>query len=481
MFAGCDLGSGDKEPVCEGHAVGETWEADDGCNTCQCTEEGESCTLMACMPDCEGHLPGDTWDAEDGCNTCSCTEEGIACTEMACLPDCEGHALGETWDADDGCNTCHCTEDGVGCTVMACLPDCDGHELGDSWDADDGCNTCTCIEEGIACTAMACLPDCDGHELGESWTAEDGCNVCECSMDGIACTDDVCPPDCDGHEIGETWDADDGCNTCTCTEEGIACTAMACLPDCDGHELGETWDAEDGCNTCTCTENGIACTEMACAKTCDEVAEEYHAMLDGASECAEHADCQYLWAVCGEGMGSCYEIVNMSISQEDIAAIEQEYLAANCQLWDCACTLPPAVMCADGVCVAGPECDGHKLGETWDADDGCNVCTCTPEGIACTAMWCPPETCEEIQQTYADLVADNSSCEVTDDCQVLWGQCGQGLGGCYEAVNGNVTQEELSALGSQFAEQGCTQWVCDCTPPPEVECKDNVCNAIFEW
>lgn len=36
------------------------------------------------------HKPGDSWKADDGCNTCICGEDGgIACTEMYCVPECE--------------------------------------------------------------------------------------------------------------------------------------------------------------------------------------------------------------------------------------------------------------------------------------------------------------------------------------------------------------------------------------------------------
>jgi len=53
------------------------------------------------QPDCDGHAFGETWPAEDGCNTCTCTETGIGCTEMACLlegncvdaGDCEAQGL----------------------------------------------------------------------------------------------------------------------------------------------------------------------------------------------------------------------------------------------------------------------------------------------------------------------------------------------------------------------------------------------------
>ena len=97
--AGCELGSGDKTPVCDGHEVGETWDAEDGCNTCTCSESGMHCTLEVCR-DCDGYAVGQSWLADDGCNTCQCTEEGVACTLMACLPDCRlSQVFSSSWYA----------------------------------------------------------------------------------------------------------------------------------------------------------------------------------------------------------------------------------------------------------------------------------------------------------------------------------------------------------------------------------------------
>ncbi|MFH1588110.1 MAG: hypothetical protein ABIA76_02095 [Candidatus Diapherotrites archaeon] len=52
------------------------------------------------QPDCDGYQLGDSWPADDGCNTCQCTEQGIACTAMGCLDsscntasECEGKGL----------------------------------------------------------------------------------------------------------------------------------------------------------------------------------------------------------------------------------------------------------------------------------------------------------------------------------------------------------------------------------------------------
>ncbi|MFZ6178461.1 DUF4215 domain-containing protein [Nannocystis pusilla] len=66
---------------------------------------------------------GDTKPAEDGCNTCTCTDGGWACTEIACEGlECEE---GETKPAEDGCNTCTCYDGGWACTEKGC-PDTEG-------------------------------------------------------------------------------------------------------------------------------------------------------------------------------------------------------------------------------------------------------------------------------------------------------------------------------------------------------------------
>jgi hypothetical protein len=115
--------------------------ADDGCNTCDCTEEGQwACTEIGCDQtqgtggadgDDDGAdggpppgmcQPGDTW--EDDCNTCSCENDGQtwSCTALDCGSTGGGACVpGEEMPAEDGCNTCTCTDDGGwACTDMAC-------------------------------------------------------------------------------------------------------------------------------------------------------------------------------------------------------------------------------------------------------------------------------------------------------------------------------------------------------------------------
>jgi len=122
--------------------------------------------------------------------------------------------------------------------------------------------------------------------------------------------------------------------------------------------------------------------------------------------------------------------------------------------------------------------DGHLVGESWEAEDGCNTCSCTTEGVVCTELECLDD-CEKIQAAYADLVAGAKACEADVECQALWGQCGVGLGGCYEVVNQSISQQELTQLGQMFNDAGCTMWVCDCMPPPLVTCDEGECAAIW--
>ncbi|MFH1448357.1 MAG: transglutaminase domain-containing protein [Candidatus Micrarchaeota archaeon] len=48
-------------------------------------------------------------------------------------------------------------------------------------------------------------------------------------------------------------------------------------------------------------------------------------------------------------------------------------------------------------CTHSPEpelkCGEHSLGERWLSDDGCNTCTCTETGTACTEMACLEDSC----------------------------------------------------------------------------------------
>jgi hypothetical protein len=76
-----------------------------------------------------------------------------------------------------------------------------------------------------------------------------------------------------------------------------------------------------------------------------------------------------------------------------------------------------------------------------------------------------PESCESIEARYAQVVDEKASCSQPTDCRITSGHCGVGLGGCWYAVSGDVS--ELDALAVRYSDLGCTSAVCRCAPPPE--------------
>jgi hypothetical protein len=111
--------------------------ADDGCNTCSCSDGQLACTLLGCDPSAScnygntTYRDGQTFPSLDGCNTCGCSQGQVACTERACtdVPDsCEINgrvvAHGQTIPGSDGCNSCSCNDGALACTLIDCAPRC---------------------------------------------------------------------------------------------------------------------------------------------------------------------------------------------------------------------------------------------------------------------------------------------------------------------------------------------------------------------
>ena len=84
-------------------------------------------------------------------------------------------------------------------------------------------------------------------------------------------------------------------------------------------------------------------------------------------------------------------------------------------------------------------------------------------------------TCSEVQAEY-ELEVAKTDCSVDEDCKIILGHCGVGLGGCYYAVNASVDEASLDVLAQIWSDGGCTQGVCDCAEPPATAiCEANVC------
>ncbi len=75
-------------------------------------------------------------------------------------------------------------------------------------------------------------------------------------------------------------------------------------------------------------------------------------------------------------------------------------------------------------------------------------------------------SCEDIAAAYDDYVS-RTACTEDFDCQIAYGLCGIGLGGCYHAQSRRWGEDGVRALGQEWLAAGCGGPVCDCPTPPE--------------
>ncbi len=135
------------------------------------------------------------------------------------------------------------------------------------------------------------------------------------------------------------------------------------------HEVGTSFKSTDGCNTCSCDADGqVACTLMAC-------------QAGGASSVGG-----------ASGVTCSYNGVNYAVG----ASFKS---ADGCNSCGCSAT---GVACTEMACAAGgasgvggstgQTCTysgtTYTVGASFKSPDGCNGCSCTPYGVACTAMVC---------------------------------------------------------------------------------------------
>lgn len=147
------------------HEPGRVAPAEDGCNTCTCTEESEwACTERGCDPgptvECPEPLP-----LADGMTCSAVVVYGLSEETGACClfpSPCQVPAGFKSFYSQDECE------------AEAAGPEC---EAGQTKDAEDGCNTCFCSEQGRwACTLIGCvdIEGC-GARLGDTCSKDEYC------------------------------------------------------------------------------------------------------------------------------------------------------------------------------------------------------------------------------------------------------------------------------------------------------------------
>jgi hypothetical protein len=431
-------------PVCE---PGETKEADDNCNECVCTNEGQwACTDEACPEECpeakefEGSCDSvivfarnaDTGACCTYPNPCSAPDDwaiyyDLASCESACQPvlcdiDCPyGFKVDE-----NGCEYCECKEG-------ECSPP------GLETPANDGCNLCVCDSEGnFACTKIGCSwvcevgePMSEGCPDGNVWAKDPETGTC-CLYDACntpvgwsiyadkATCEEFCPPifcdlacenglkvdenGCDLCECnpvcedGETQDAGDGCNTCTCDNGQWACTEIACpsCPAANDFDPDEIW-CTDGM---TYAKNPQ--TSECCAYNSNCAAPLGWAQYSNEFQCVEGCEpvtclmfCQYGWKLDENGC----EICECNPPPTECEPGESKLVECN----TCFCDSNGAWSCTE------LDCEACNPGDTKEADDGCNTCFCNAnQEWLCTTIPCP--VCEEGETMPADDGCNTCTC-----------------------------------------------------------------------
>ena len=112
-----------------------------------------------------------------------------------------------------------------------------------------------------------------------------------------------------------------------------------------------------------------------------------------------------------------------------------------------------------------------------------NISSWNYDNIYDTILTLLPEdsTCDEIEEAYESIHnnTEYTSCNYDNDCEAIWGDCSIGLGGCHYTVNDNYPEDEVASLASQWLDEDCMEWVCDCMDLPYAQCVNGTCTPSY--
>ena len=169
-----------------------------------------------CRYEGSSHSLGDSFPANDGCNTCSCNSLGITCTHRTCLPDAGSPDLGSVDDAsplDASPDQAGPSDGGPADGPVTCQSGSHVYAPGVLFPSDDGCNFCSCDTQGrILCTAVFCF---DGGSSGLGCNFETTYRYSDRVGGATAATQDsstLSPPHHD--QVTRTVATDGGMSTC---------------------------------------------------------------------------------------------------------------------------------------------------------------------------------------------------------------------------------------------------------------------------
>lgn len=405
---------------------------------CDCESDSDcpedyTCSGCFCLYD---------YDFEECANDADCPE-GYECVGGFCYPDygcqndaecpegetCFGGFCTTTCKADGDCN------DGEFCLDGYCFPGCrkdtecpDGEICYNNY-CIPGCREDGYCPDGEVCYNNFCIPGCN---------EDSDCLVGEVCLDGFCTENCVVNGDCPEGEICSNGFCFPGCEFSSDCEEGEICSNGFCFPGCD--VSSDCPDGEicyggfclPGCDEESSCPSELQCINGFCSGSCTDDAEcpDGQICLGGwcLNGCRSNEDCPEGYE-CSNGF--CLPVFEFC---------EGDY---NCNSQE---------QCINGFCFPGPP-------------------TCSTEGLEgclpneyCLDGFCVPN--EELPDcgllditdcAALEAAKQNPNCNYTVETSGYFGECGDGLVGCYQKdESGKYTGEIVWTPNLSYANSGQT-------------------------
>ena len=297
--------------------------------------------------ECEGEWQDGGYDAE-GCPVppvCICPDGQTSfdgrCHNLCDLVDCFAPPPECDPDQELSLDYPHC----CGICISREAKQCEA--TGGSWD-EASCGHYNCGEPP-SCEAL--IPGCNCGP-GANFVTGEGC-VKDSSCGG----GNGCAYEGEVYEDGDIFPAADGCNSCSCLNGEVYCTLMPCY---------ECWGAQrDEISGACLSPNGTDYPGLCCdeSRLCQDTGGTWDTTSCGHWNCGEQPLCDAIIPGCNCGFGRSFD---------------------------------PNLGCFDNSECGGGDClhngETHAGGESFEAGDGCNTCTCWYGVAICTEIACSPDS-----------------------------------------------------------------------------------------
>ena len=330
--------------------------------------------------------------------------------------------------------------DGVDDGIEACTD-------GETAPAGDGCNTCTCMGGVWACTLMGCQATCPAPAA-----ADPGVNCPAVIAYGKDPASGLCCMYSDPCHVPAGW------------------TQYYSEQECEGAcSVGDRMAAPDGCNSCSCTDGGWACTEMACPPP--------------PGSCASDADC--FVSGCSGQICASEDVATTCEWLDEYACYKAPTTSCGCQDGFCGWARTPELdMCLNQAC---------SPGDVKPAGDGCNTCSCSPNGVwNCTKMACSmcpaplPSTtgCPDVL-VFARDPQTQLCCEYPDPCSppIGWDvfytldECAGVTNSCIPGANRPAPDGCNTCSCDSAGNWACTEMACVGSCASDADCFTTGCSG----